>query len=128
MTDFTGFSESRKETGIRGEQEAVEFLKALGYEILEQSYRAGRYECDIIARIADTVVFTEVKTLNRSGLPELKIDAAKQKSMIKVALHYCKKHSHSASIRFDVVSIVFLPFGKRIMHFSDVFYPMQTGI
>lgn len=115
-------------TGKEGENEALRFLKNLGYDILEQNFRAGRYEVDIIAKEGSKIIFVEVKTLNGKGLPELKVDNAKKHSMTEVARYYCQAVKHDGNIRFDVVSIVFFKFGKQIMHFPDVFYPMQTGI
>ncbi|MBC7581441.1 YraN family protein [Aeromicrobium sp.] len=53
MTTFT--------IGRQAEKVAAEYLRAKGYEILEQNYRTRFCEIDIIARKNKFLYFTEVK-------------------------------------------------------------------
>jgi len=56
-------SRNSSETGIWGENQAEEFLKAKGYKILGQRVRIGdRDELDLVARDGKILVFVEVKT------------------------------------------------------------------
>ena len=52
----------RRDTGIRGEKLARDFLKRQGYRIIETNYRCPEGEIDIIARHKDFLVFVEVRT------------------------------------------------------------------
>lgn len=56
---------ARHLTGKKGEDQAVEYLQAHGYTILERNWFRRIGEIDIIARQGDVVYFFEVKT--RSG-------------------------------------------------------------
>ena len=52
----------RRDTGIRGEKLAKDFLKKRGYRILETNYRCPEGEIDIVAKHQDSLVFIEVRT------------------------------------------------------------------
>ena len=52
----------RRDTGIRGEKLARDFLKKRGYRILETNYRCPEGEIDIITKHKDSLVFIEVRT------------------------------------------------------------------
>jgi len=56
------------DTGRRGEQAAVDYLRRAGFAILERNWRSGRYELDIVARRWDELHFIEVKTRRAGGL------------------------------------------------------------
>ena len=56
------------DTGRRGEQAAVDYLRRVGFAILERNWRSGRYELDIVARRWDELHFIEVKTRRAGGL------------------------------------------------------------
>ena len=43
---------SHNSLGLIGEQQAIQFLKDLGYTILETNYRYGRLEADILGAMA----------------------------------------------------------------------------
>jgi putative endonuclease len=49
------------ELGEKGEQLAVNYLRALHYNILETNWRWQKAEVDIIAQIDQTLVFVEVR-------------------------------------------------------------------
>ena len=48
--------------GRIGEAIAAEYLRLIGYGIIERNLRIGRNEIDIIASDGDCIVFVEVKT------------------------------------------------------------------
>ena len=95
-----------------GESLAVKHLKACGYRILVQNYRARRGEIDLIARDGEFVVFVEVKTRRslKFGLPQAAVTLQKQRQISKVALAYMQAHNLlDAPCRFDVIAIHLSP-------------------
>lgn len=98
----------RQQFGKTGESIAVRFLRSRGYRILEQNYRTGLGEIDIIAKDRNTLVFVEVKARqsNRFGNPKYSVTVRKQRKISMVALQYLKSTAQTrARARFDVVSI-----------------------
>ena len=59
--------------GKEGEQLAVDFLIAGGYEILERNYRFDKAEVDIIARNNECLAIIEVKTRSSTTFGNHKI-------------------------------------------------------
>jgi putative endonuclease len=99
---------SAKEQGNKGEQIAMQYLKRLGFEIVEMNYRFGHGEIDIVAREGETLVFCEVKMRKNEmyGDPEFAITPKKQQQIRKVALGYLYEHEiKEQECRFDVVAI-----------------------
>ena len=100
----------KQRLGRSGEDLAVDFLKKIGFEILERNYRFGHKEIDIIGKDKNTIVFIEVKA-GRSknfGSPQEKVNLKKQKNMIAVAQDYIQKNDfRDFDFRFDVVAISF---------------------
>lgn len=99
----------RQRFGKTGESIAARFLRKQGYRILEQNYRTGLGEIDIIAKDRDTLVFVEVKARQseRYGKPKSAVTPRKQRKISMVALHYLKTTAQShAKARFDVVSVL----------------------
>jgi len=98
----------RQQIGKTGESIAVQFLRSKGYRILEQNYRTGLGEIDIIAWDRKTLVFVEVKARNsrRFGNPKSAVTSRKQRKISMVALQYLKSTDQTrAKARFDVVAI-----------------------
>ncbi len=102
--------ENSRRTGAFYEQKAGEYLRKLGYEILEYNYRCPAGEIDVIARDGETLVFCEVKyrSNSRKGLPEEAVTPAKQKKISRCALYYLNRNREylCVSCRFDVVGIL----------------------
>jgi putative endonuclease len=107
---------STKETGIRGEKIAENYLKENGYQILERNYSSKfisgpqRGEIDIIARKKDVISFVEVKTLTQESaisLPERKVDLQKQRKIIKTANFWLmeKKIPLESKWQIDVIAL-----------------------
>jgi putative endonuclease len=98
----------RQQIGKTGESIAAQFLRSKGYRILEQNYRTGLGEIDIIARDRKTLVFVEVKARNSRdfGYPKSAVTPRKQRKISMVALQYLKATEQTrAKARFDVVAI-----------------------
>lgn len=100
----------RQRTGLWGEREAERHLRAKGYKILGRRVRIGlRDEIDLIARIADTLVFIEVKTRAGEdfGRPFSAVDRAKRFHLARAAVRYLKRlKTQPGSFRFDAVEII----------------------
>ncbi|MFQ5455614.1 MAG: YraN family protein [Nitrospirota bacterium] len=97
-----------REFGNRSEDIASDFLKKLGYIIIERNYKTSLGEIDIVAYDKDTLVFIEVKSRRgkRFGVPQASVDKRKQRKIIRVALNYlANKKINDKSCRFDIVAI-----------------------
>lgn len=101
---------SKKGTGLgeKGEDLAVDFLKAQGYKIICRNYRTRLGEIDIIAKDKDVLSFIEVKTRasERFGLGKESVSTAKQRQIAKSAIIFLKeKRILNKKSRFDVISV-----------------------
>jgi putative endonuclease len=94
-------------TGCKGEKLATEYLVKKGYKILENNWRSGHKEVDIIAMDNDVLVIVEVKTRKYgSGLSYADVlTLSKQNNLIDAAETYSEEKSIEAEIRFDLVFI-----------------------
>ena len=113
------------EIGQLGEELAVKFLKAKGYEIKELNWRHRKAEIDIICKFDDTLIFVEVKTRSTDffGQPEEFVTSHKEDLMSDAAAVYCESVEHEWAIRFDIISIVLKKTAPVIQHFEDAFFP-----
>ena len=110
--------------GREGEQQAAEYLKSLGWEILHANYRYGRSEIDIIARDADSLVFVEVKRRKNAdyGYPEQSVTQKKIEMLRSGAEGYLNEEEWTGPIRFDIVSIIgYQKSTPEIVLFKDAF-------
>lgn len=103
---------SRPNIAKIGESFATEHLKARGYQILAQNYRAIRGEIDLVAQDGTYIVFVEVKTRCslKFGLPQAAVTKQKQRQISKIALAYLQAQNLlDAPCRFDVIAIHLSP-------------------
>ncbi len=114
-----------KETGIKGEHIAENFLLNKGYNILRSNWRFGKKEVDIIAEKDGLVVIVEVKTRTsfEFGYPEEAVNQLKQQHLKQAAEAFFDENRQYNDVRFDIISIL-LNNGavKEIIHFEDAFY------
>lgn len=102
-----------KETGLKGEQLAQDYLKKQGYEIIEVNKRFSKFcEIDIIAKHKETLVFVEVKTRSTEfcGSPLEAITKTKYEN-IKTGLYTYIQEAKVKykNFRIDAISIVLKP-------------------
>lgn len=120
--------ETQTAIGALAEDQAVQYLYSLGYQILERNYRHAHFEADIIAldisiRPAELVII-EVKY--RSGphqLPEQAVVWKKQSHLFTIADHYIRQNRmEDFPCRFDVIAIRQVR-GKsdELKHYKDAF-------
>jgi putative endonuclease len=98
------------ECGRAGERIAAEYLRLLGYGIIERNVRSGRNEIDIVASDGDCLVFVEVKTRRsrRFGRAVEAVGRDKILGIRKAAGRYLgsRPGRHAwAETRIDVVSV-----------------------
>lgn len=123
-------TDTRRSTGIKGEDEAARFLERSGYEILDKNVRTRAGEIDLIAREGKTMVFVEVKTRRDMPVveggepPQAAVNTRKQNRLGKLAAGYLKmKRIRQTPCRFDVVSVILNDEGnvKAIRHIPNAF-------
>jgi putative endonuclease len=111
--------------GASAEDEAAEFLVNKKFKILERNYRVKKGEIDCIAEDRDgTLVFVEVKSARTGtcGHPFSWVDAAKQRTLAKVAKWYLAEHRITRrACRFDVIALS----NGRIEHLRNAFLVEQ---
>jgi len=98
------------EFGKAAEEEAVKFLKAQSYKILERNYRNRFGEIDIIAQQQGVICFIEVKARHSCNLgsPQEAVTIGKQRQIGRVAVAYLKsKKLLERSARFDVLAFLY---------------------
>jgi putative endonuclease len=111
--------------GKIGEDLAVEFIAAKGYEVVERNYRYGHGEIDIVAKDRDSLVFIEVKTRNNLefGPPVLAVTKNKQRQIRKIAEAYLyDKNISDTECRIDVIGILLIKnIEPQINHIINAF-------
>jgi len=112
--------------GILGEQLAKTYLLNKGYQLLEQNWRYGRAEVDLIMEQEGKLIFVEVKTRRSSdhGRPDEFVDWKKEKQYEFASAAYIERVNHQQEIRFDIIAIVFENEDLyEINHIEDAFWP-----
>jgi putative endonuclease len=114
-----------QKAGKDGEALARKHLLRLGYKILESNWRFKKLEVDLIAEIADTIVFVEVKTRksNIFGEPEVFVTRKKQNFLIAAAHQYLTENNISLESRFDIISVLLHQDDQIVKHLEGAFYP-----
>ena len=111
----------QKNLGNFGEDCAAKFLEEQGYTIVARNFRIRSAEIDIIAKIAGTIVFVEVKARSntRHGLPSEAVTIRKQKKIIEAAGVFLQDENFcDCACRFDVIEI-FLD-GERVEEINHI--------
>ncbi len=114
---------TRKETGAKGEKLAQDYLKNIGYEIIDVNKHFSRFcEIDIIAKDKDTIVFVEVKTRSSEALgsPLEAITKNKLENIKIGAFSYLQEINFNyKKIRIDAVSVILFP-KIKINHLKNI--------
>lgn len=101
---------TKLQTGNYGEDLACDYLKKLGYKILERNYRIRGGEIDLVCKDGEYLVFVEVKTRHSHeyGLPSESITPWKIKALLKTARFYVQKVKWGdKGYRLDLVTVDF---------------------
>lgn len=113
----------RIKTGQTGEEAAREYLKSIGYKIIETNYRCPLGEIDIVARDNQTIILIEVrsKTNTRYGLPEESITTTKARRLKRLALYYLKSaFKREVPCRIDFISVMLSEEDLRVLKLKHI--------
>ncbi len=109
--------------GVRGEEQAAEYLRGLGWEIIARNVRSRHGEVDIVAGRGDTLAFVEVKTWRALGEADLEqaIGTGKRRRISEAARLFLARRPDLAQrrARFDVVFLGENP--RRVRHIENAF-------
>lgn len=110
--------------GVKGENNACNYLINKGYKIQKRNFKLGRIEIDIIAEKGGATYFVEVKT--RSGVqyghPVESIPDWKKKNIMKAATYYIAKNGlEDKEIHFSVIGIDYSETTLKIEFIEDAF-------
>lgn len=111
---------SKIEQGQKFEKLAVQFYLDDGYKLLEQNWRAGHKEIDLIVQKDNLIIFVEVKSTysNKFGHPIERIDKRKIQNLTACAQQYIiAKELRDVDLRFDVVTFTH----GQLEHFPNAF-------
>ncbi len=108
--------------GQRGEQLAMDYLRARGMVILDRNWRPRgqdvRGELDLVVRDGDDLVVVEVKTRRTIayGSPFEAVTKRKLRTLRSLALAWLEHRSiHAPRLRFDVVGVTLPPVGQPVI-------------
>jgi putative endonuclease len=99
----------RRGYGEAGEAAAVAYLEAQGYGIRARNFLCRYGELDVVAEKGEVLAFVEVRMRSSAvwGDPAHTVSRAKQRRVVKAALHYLFRYGlQGRMVRFDVVSVV----------------------
>ncbi len=104
--------------GAKYEEIASEYLKNLGYRILERNYRCRTGEIDIVAQDGKILVFVEVKGGRSSefGHPVERFDRRKLSRIIECAYTFMERKKIELPFRIDLVVV----FEGSVEHYKNV--------
>lgn len=113
--------------GRLGEDLALKYLEAKGYELVAKNFRFQRAEIDLILRKEEEklLVFAEVKTRRNKkfGMPEEGITQRKTEQIYKSAEGFLVQNPGYIDYikRFDVVAIMIEGNEEKINHIENAF-------
>ena len=94
----------------RGTMAASRFLSRRGYEVLEEGWRSGAGECEVIALDGDVLAFVKVRVRSDAakGFPVERGGACEREERERIAVDYLAGHPEHADVgvRFDTAAIL----------------------
>ena len=112
------------ELGKIGEQLAVDFLLARGFEIVVRNYFFQKAEIDIIAKKDNQMICVEVKTRNSDffGDPQDFVTPSKVKLLVKAMDAFITENDISLETRFDIIAVLKNKKMEQVTHYENAFY------
>ena len=116
------------QVGLRGEFEALFYLRRLGFIIVERRWRSPEHngDLDLIAWEGETLVIVEVKTRSTRDLTPaaLAVDDAKRRMLRRMSSSYVRTLPHQYRdgllLRFDIVSVYLTESGAECELLRDI--------
>lgn len=121
-SDPSTWKDPRHRAGVAAEALAADALRGNGYQVLEQRFRYGHSDVDLVARRGAVVVFVEVKSRadERFGAASEAVTARKQANLVRAASVWLTRHGRAwNSIRFDVITVT----DGKLEWLQDAFRP-----
>ena len=114
---------AHNELGKKGEDEACNYLKRNGFQVITTNYRFDKAEVDIIARKDEVLVAVEVKTRSTKdfGSPQDFLKPEQIKRLVKAVNHYVETKNLDVEVRFDIIAVISQNNKKEIEHLEDAF-------
>ena len=106
--------------GVQGEEQALAYLIARGYRLVERNFRIKGGEIDLILEKDGCLIFAEVKRRLKAnpGAGLEAVTAKKQRRILTAAGQYLSRvEGFSRPLRFDVVEIT----AGGILHIENAF-------
>lgn len=113
-----------RKKGKAKEKMAEKYLKKQGYKIIKRNYTKRTGEIDIIAKNDTTIIFVEVRSLEKGEIdPSETINRKKRERLIKTARLFLLEHPEfeQYDIRFDFIGIT----KDRINHIENAFWEVS---
>lgn len=111
--------------GHAGEDAALQYLLAHGYELVHRNYRHRRAEVDLVVRQGQQLlVLVEVKARSSAqyGYPE-EFVTERKRQLLRLAAEQLQEELHwTGDIRFDVIALFPISNGLQLEHFEDAFW------
>ena len=95
-------------TGIQGEEFALEYCKNLGMILLKTRYKTRFGEIDLIMKQKNTICFIEVKYRKNGFIGDglYAVTRSKQRKLLMCAEKYIQDNNIQCDVRMDVLEIV----------------------
>jgi len=113
--------------GRKAERLAVSYLRSKRHRILARNFTARFGEIDIVSRLGETVVFTEVKSSVRAPgfAPRDRITLSKRRKLEQLSLIFLRRNGlEDVPVRFDIIEVNFAhpkDSRPRIVHLPGAF-------
>ncbi|QAT85821.1 hypothetical protein EJ065_4268 [Corallococcus coralloides] len=115
---------TRREAGDVAEAEGVRLLESQGFRVVARNWTCRYGELDIVAEQGELMCFVEVRMRSTAawGDPSHTVSFAKQRRVVKAALHYLFQNGiDGRMVRFDVISVVGQGEHARVEHLPAAF-------
>lgn len=112
------------DTGRQGEVLALRYYRDRGFFLLEQNWRSGHAEIDLIVARGGMLHFVEVKTRRSAvfGHPEEGVDRSKLRTVMKGAVSYLDLHPQWKRVQYDVLSVLLPEEGEPVFFLIEDVY------
>jgi len=114
----------RRGVGDQAEGQAAAYLERQGYKIRDRNFTCRYGELDVVAEKGELLCFVEVRMRSTGtwGDPARTVVFAKQRKVVKAALHYLRSYpAPDRAIRFDVISVTGRGETARLEHIPGAF-------